>query len=189
MLPAGQIFSFRGFAPVIDSSAYVAPGSLVIGRVTLGPRVHILFNCVLRGDVAAIEIGEGSNIQDNSTVHGNQPGAWNDFTERPAIIGKNVSVGHNCLIHARTIEEGSLIGMGAIVMSRAVIGHHSIVAAGAVVLEDMVVPPCSLVAGVPATVRKTHDAEYAVEQAERPALPYQQRIEEYRDSLRALPYP
>lgn len=105
-----------------------------------------MFGAVLRADMDRIVIGEGSNIQDNVTVH-------TDFGI-PMILGKNVSVGHNAVLHGCTVEDNCLIGMGAIVLNRAVIGEGSLIAAGTVVLEGTVIPPNSLVAGVPGKVRR-----------------------------------
>lgn len=187
--PTGNVFRFKDYTPQVDPSAFIAPGSQVIGQVTLGPRVHILFNCVLRGDVAPIIIGEGSNVQDNSTLHVNVAGTWNNNTEGPCIVGRNVSIGHNCLIHACTVEDECLIGMGAVIMSRAVIGRGSIVGAGAVVLEDTVVPPYSVVVGNPAKVRKTLEPEQARRMTHYPAETYQELLRQYRATLQAVPYP
>jgi carbonic anhydrase/acetyltransferase-like protein (isoleucine patch superfamily) len=106
----------------------------------------VFFGAVLRGDRATITLGEGSNLQDNVLVHCD-PGT-------PTTVGMGVSVGHGAVLHGCTIEDGCLIGMSATVLNRAVIGSESLVAAGAVVLEDTVIPPRSLVAGVPAKVRR-----------------------------------
>ena len=132
--------------PVVDESSYVAPGGVLAGDVTLHANVGIWFNAVLRGDYEPIVIGEGSNVQDNVSGHVD--------TGFPLTLGKNVSVGHNAVIHGCTVEDDCLIGMGAIVMNGAVIGAGSLVAAGALVLEGTIVPPGSLVAGVPAKVRR-----------------------------------
>ena len=132
--------------PVVDPSVFVAPTATVIGDVTLGRDASIWYGAVVRGDMAAITIGEGSNVQDNATIHVD-PGL-------PATIGRWVTIAHNVVVHGAVIEDGALIGMGAVVLNHAVIGHGSLVAAGAVVREGMVVPPGSLVAGVPAKVIK-----------------------------------
>jgi carbonic anhydrase/acetyltransferase-like protein (isoleucine patch superfamily) len=133
-------------SPVVDPASYVAAGAVLAGNVTLHANVGIWFNAVLRGDYEPITIGEGSNIQDNVTGHVD--------TGFPLTLGRNVSVGHNAVIHGCTVEDDCLIGMGAIVMNGAVIGAGSLVAAGALVTEGMVVPPGSLVAGVPGKVRR-----------------------------------
>ena len=137
--------------PVIADDCFVAPGAVLAGNVTLHGSVSIWFNAVLRADYEPIVIGEGSNIQDNVTGHVD--------TGFPLTLGKNVSVGHNAVIHGCTVEDDCLIGMGATVLNGVVIGTGSLVAAGAVVLEGTIVPPGSLVAGVPAKVRRELTAE------------------------------
>jgi carbonic anhydrase/acetyltransferase-like protein (isoleucine patch superfamily) len=106
----------------------------------------VFYGAVLRADRDLIELGEGSNLQDNVTVHGD-PG-------KPTIVGRGVSVGHNAMLHGCTVEDDCLIGMSATVLNGAVIGRESLVAAGAVVLEGAVIPPRSLVAGIPGKVRR-----------------------------------
>ncbi len=140
------ILPFEDYEPVIDESAWIAPNATLIGRVTLRENSSVYYGTVLRGDRAEIVLGAGSNLQDNVTVHCD-PGT-------PAIIGAGVSVGHGAVLHGCIIEDEVLIGMGATVLNRAVIGTGSLVAAGAVILEDTVIPPRSLVAGVPAKVRR-----------------------------------
>jgi carbonic anhydrase/acetyltransferase-like protein (isoleucine patch superfamily) len=135
---------FEGNKPAVDRSAFIAEGARVIGKVTLQEFSSVWFNTVVRGDVNRIEIGRYSNVQDNSVVH--------VADNYPAIIGDFVTVGHNCVIHAATVEEHCLIGMGAVILSGAVIGKGSIVAAGAVVRENEIIPPHSLVVGLPAKV-------------------------------------
>jgi len=124
----------------------VAPTATVTGDVSLGEDTGIWFGAVLRGDRDRIEIGAGSNVQDNAVVH----------TSRgfPARIGREVSVGHGAILHGCTIGDRVLVGMGAIVMNGAMVGEDSIVAAGAVVTEGTVIPPGSVVMGVPAKVVK-----------------------------------
>lgn len=140
--------------PAIHPDAFVADGARVLGGVTLGERASVWYNAVVRGDVETIRIGACSNIQDGVAVHVD--------AAHPAVIGAYVSVGHNAVVHGCTIGDGSLIGMGSVVLSGAVIGAESLVAAGAVVLEGTHIPPRSLVAGVPAKVRRElTDAEVA----------------------------
>ena len=126
---------------------FLAAGSRVIGDVELGENVSIWFNTVIRGDVERVRIGKNSNIQDNATIH------VTNFTN-PTWVGENVTVGHGAVLHGCTIKDGVLVGMNAVVLDRAVIGEQSLVAAGAVVRPGMVVPPRSLVAGIPAKVVK-----------------------------------
>jgi carbonic anhydrase/acetyltransferase-like protein (isoleucine patch superfamily) len=143
---------FGSFTPSIDETAWVAPNATLVGAVTLGARASVFYGAVVRGDTDAIVIGEGSNIQDNVSMH----------TDSGLVltVGSGVSVGHGAVLHGCTIEDDCLIGMHATVLNRAVVGAGSLVAAGAVVLENAVIPPGSLVAGVPArVVRSLSDDE------------------------------
>ncbi|MFG2196395.1 gamma carbonic anhydrase family protein [Streptomyces sp. NPDC048639] len=140
------IAGMGGKEPKIDPSAYVAPTSVVIGDVTMGAGASVWYHAVLRADGDTITLGADSNIQDNCTVHVD-PGF-------PATIGARVSVGHNAVLHGCTVEDDVLIGMGATVLNGAVIGAGSLVAAQALVPQGMHVPPGSLVAGVPAKVKR-----------------------------------
>jgi carbonic anhydrase/acetyltransferase-like protein (isoleucine patch superfamily) len=142
-----RLHKFLSCSPRVDPSAYIAEGAIVIGAVTLGPHASVWHNCVLRGDIERIDIGEGSNIQDGTVVH-----LADDLGVR---IGKYVTVGHLAMIHACTIEDECLIGMKATILDGAVIGKRSIVGAGAVVTKNTIVPPGSLVLGMPAKVVKT----------------------------------
>uniref|UniRef100_A0A7C4GEM2 Gamma carbonic anhydrase family protein n=1 Tax=candidate division WOR-3 bacterium TaxID=2052148 RepID=A0A7C4GEM2_UNCW3 len=146
MRPAPLVLAFGGHEPEIGAEVFIAPGAVVAGQVALGRGVGIWFNAVLRGDMAAIAVGDCSNIQDLAMVHV-------DY-ETPTVIGSRVTVGHRAIIHGATVEDECLIGMGAVILNRARIGTHSLVAAGAVVREGFVVPPGSLVAGIPAQVRR-----------------------------------
>jgi carbonic anhydrase/acetyltransferase-like protein (isoleucine patch superfamily) len=129
----------------------MAPSADVIGDVTIGPHASIWYQCVLRGDIAPIFIGEGTNIQDLTMVHVD--------VDRPCRIGSGVGIGHRAIIHGCDIEDGCLIGMGAIVLSHAVVGEGSVVAAGALVTEGTQIPPDSLVVGVPGRVVRPVDDE------------------------------
>ncbi|WP_439592596.1 gamma carbonic anhydrase family protein [Microbacterium sp.] len=141
-----SVLSVSGLSPVLHATSFVAAGARVIGAVTLGEGASVWYNAVLRADGDTITVGARSNLQDNVAVHVDRGS--------PVLIGSDVSVGHNAVVHGCTIGDGSLIGMGAVVLNGAVIGAGSLVAAGAVVLEGTVVPPGSLVAGVPAKVRR-----------------------------------
>jgi carbonic anhydrase/acetyltransferase-like protein (isoleucine patch superfamily) len=125
-------------------TAFVAPGAVVVGEVTLGPRSSVWFGAILRGDMDAITLGEDSNIQDNSVVHVD--------AGVPVAIGKRVVIGHRAVIHGATVEDDCLIGMGSILLNRCRVGAGSLVAAGALESEDKVIPPGSLVVGVPGKV-------------------------------------
>jgi carbonic anhydrase/acetyltransferase-like protein (isoleucine patch superfamily) len=137
---------FDGVSPTIPDSAWVAPNATLVGGVTLGERASVFYGTVLRADIDTIAIGDDTNLQDNVTMHVD--------AGSPASIGARVSVGHGAILHGCTVEDDCLIGMGATVLNRAVVGAGSLVAAGSVVLEDSVIPPRSLVAGVPARVRR-----------------------------------
>jgi carbonic anhydrase/acetyltransferase-like protein (isoleucine patch superfamily) len=138
----------------IDPSAFIHPLAVVCGDVHLGARASVWPTAVLRGDNAAIVIGEQSNVQDGCIIHVD-PGV-------PAIIGPRVAIGHRAIVHGARIHGSALVGMGAIVLNHAVVGSGSIIGAGAVVREGMVVPPNSLVVGVPGRViRETTDDERA----------------------------
>ena len=148
---AASVLAVAGQEPAIAPTAFVAAGARVIGAVRLHEGASVWYNAVLRGDSDSITVGEGSNLQDNVAVHVD--------AGHPVVIGRDVSVGHNAVVHGCTIGDGSLIGMGSVVLSGAVIGDGCLVAAGAVVLEGTTVPAGSLVAGVPAKVRRELTAE------------------------------
>lgn len=142
----GLVLSYGDKKPAIGADVFIAHHASVIGEVTLGDNVSIWFGAVLRGDIAPVRVGRGSNVQDNSVCHVGD--------DDPCIIGSNVVVGHNCILHGCTIEDDCLIGMGAIVLNKAVIGKGSVVGAGALVTQETVIPPYSLVLGSPAKVRR-----------------------------------
>ncbi|HYK82005.1 MAG TPA: gamma carbonic anhydrase family protein [Gemmatimonadales bacterium] len=133
----------------IHPSAFIAPGAVVLGDVTLGPRSSVWYGAVLRGDVAAIVVGEATNLQDGTIVHVD--------AGKPARIGARVGVGHRAILHACTVEDDCLIGMGSVLLNDAHIGTGSVVAAGAIVPEGTRIPPGSLVLGVPARVTRPVD--------------------------------
>lgn len=145
------IENYEGHRPQIDSSAFIAPSADVIGRVTIGEDASVWYNATVRGDINEIVIGPRSNIQDNAVVH--------LADDLGCYVGELVTVGHGAIIHACTICDEALIGMGAIVLDGAVIGERSIVGAGALVTGGTEVPPGSLVLGSPAKVVKTLSAE------------------------------
>ena len=140
------VLALEGASPRLDAGSFVASGARVIGAVTLAEGASVWYNAVLRADSDSISLGAGSNIQDNVSVHVD--------AGHPVMIGENVSVGHNAVVHGCTIGDGSLIGMGSVILSGAVIGEGCLIAGGAVVLEGSVIPPGSLVAGVPGKVRR-----------------------------------
>ena len=138
--------------PSIHPTAFVAPNATLLGDVTIGEHASVWYNTVLRGDINRIVVGRGSNVQDGSVLHLS--------ADHGCLIGDHVTVGHMAMLHACTIGNECLIGMGAIILDGAVIGARSIVGAGALVTQGKVIPPGSMVLGSPAKVARTlTDAE------------------------------
>ena len=131
----------------IAPTAFIAPGAVLVGEVTLGDQASVWYGCVLRGDVNRIEIHERSNIQDGTVIH---------LGDRdPTIVGEEVVVGHRAVLHGCVVEGGCLIGIQSSVLDGAVIGRGSVVGSGALVTPGTKIPPHSLVLGVPGKVVKT----------------------------------
>jgi carbonic anhydrase/acetyltransferase-like protein (isoleucine patch superfamily) len=147
-----MIRSYRGVLPKVAASAYIDPSAQVIGDVVVGERASIWPNATVRGDVNSIRIGEETNVQDNSVLHV-------DAGLYPLTLGNRVTVGHSVVLHGCTVEDESLIGIGAVVLNGVTVGAGSVVAAGAVVPEGMQIPAGSMVMGVPAKVRREVSAE------------------------------
>jgi carbonic anhydrase/acetyltransferase-like protein (isoleucine patch superfamily) len=158
------ILTFQGKVPLIGRNVFIAPTAVVIGDVEIGDEASIWYGTILRGDMAPIRIGGQTNIQDNSVVH-------TDYGH-PALIGERVSVGHRAVVHGCTVEDETLIGIGAIVLNGARIGRGAVVAAGSLVREGQQIPPEVLAAGVPVQVKR----KISPEEAERFRLPYQNYI-------------
>ncbi len=137
------ILPYQGVMPTIHPSAFVAPGAVIIGDVTIEAEANIWFGCVLRGDVQSIHVGERTNIQDGSVVHVTRKTG-------PTKIGAGITIGHKVLLHACTLEDDCFVGMGAVVMDGAVVQKGAMVAAGALVAPGKVVPTGQLWAGNPA---------------------------------------
>lgn len=148
-----HILTFNGIKPRIHPTAFIAPTAVVIGNVEIGPESSVWFGAVLRGDHPehAIRVGARTSIQDNCVLHISDRGE--------TVVGDGVTVGHGAIFESCTIHDGALIGMNAVLLHEAEIGEGAIVAAGCVVPERMIVPPGTLVAGVPAKVRKELDEE------------------------------
>ena len=142
ILPVENVF------PQFGENCFIAPNATIVGDVVMGRDCSIWFNAVLRGDVNSIRMGDKVNVQDGAVIHCT-------FQRTKAIIGNNVSIGHNAIVHGCTVEDDVLIGMGAIVMDNAVVKSNTIIAAGAVVLEGTICESGSIYAGVPA--RKVKD--------------------------------
>jgi len=152
---------------LVESTAFIAPGAVVIGDVTIGAESTVWFGAVVRGDTEAIRIGRQTNVQDGCVLHADE-----GF---PCTLGDRVTLGHGAIVHGATVEDDCLIGMRAVVMNGAKIGKGSIVAVGSIVTEGTDIPPNSVVIGQPAKVRREtterdrerirHAAEHYVEAA------------------------
>lgn len=157
--------------PSIHEYAWIAPTATIVGGVSIAAEASIWYGVVLRADAGPIEIGEGSNVQDNSVLHTDE-----GLTLR---IGRRVTVGHGAIVHGADVDDDVLIGMGAVLLNHCRIGSGSIVGAGAVVSEGAVIPPNSLVLGVPGKVRReTTEAER--ERIARGATGYLQKAQQHR---------
>lgn len=142
------IKSVRGYTPRFGKNCFFADGAVIVGEVTMGDNCTVWFNAVVRGDVHSITIGDNTNIQDGAVLHCT-------YQRAKLVIGSNVSIAHNAVVHGCTIGNNVLIGIGAIILDHAVIGDNSIIAAGAVVLPETQVEAGSIYAGVPAKKVKT----------------------------------
>lgn len=142
-----MIESYNNMHPTIDKTAKIFANCSIIGNVTLGKHVGVWYNSVIRGDMAKVIIGDYTNIQDGTIIHTN--------VGMPTIIGNHVTVGHNAIIHAATVHDEALIGMGSIILDQAEVGKNALVAAGTVVPPGKVIPPKTLVMGNPMKVIRT----------------------------------
>lgn len=168
-----MILPYRGIRPKLHDSVFVAEGAQIIGDVEIGRESSVWFNTVIRGDVHYIRIGDRTNIQDNSILH-----VTHD--RYPLVIGSEVTVGHGAILHAATIKDRCLIGMGAKVLDDATVGPYALVAAGSLVLEHFVVPEGALVAGVPARVKRMLTEEER-QQIVQSAQNYVDYVKSYRE--------
>lgn len=139
--------SHKGKSPVLKPGSYTAPNATAIGDVRLEKDASLWYGAVARGDNSFIQIGEGSNVQDNVVIHASP--------DAPTTIGRKVTIGHGAILHACTVKDHALVGMGAILLDGCVIGERCIVGAGALVTGGTVIPPCSLVIGSPAKVKRS----------------------------------
>ncbi|SHL83672.1 Carbonic anhydrase or acetyltransferase, isoleucine patch superfamily [Chitinophaga jiangningensis] len=148
-----HILPLNGHTPQLADDIFIAPNATIVGDVVMGKGCTVWFNAVVRGDVNSIRIGENVNIQDGAVIHCT-------YQKSQTIVGNNVSIGHNAILHGCKVEDNVLIGMGAIVMDNARISSNSIIAAGAVILADTHVEPGTIWAGVPA--KKVKDIDMAL---------------------------
>lgn len=173
-----MIYQLENRVPQLHDSAWVADNAVVIGTVVMEAGSSVWFNCVVRGDSDVITIGENSNVQDGAVLHTD--------TGFKLSIGRDCTIGHQAMLHGCEIGEGSLIGIGSVVLNGAKIGQNSIVGAGSVVPEGKVYPDNVLILGSPAVVkRELKPVEY--ERIRYGAKHYVQNAARYRNSLKALP--
>lgn len=171
------IYQIDDLTPDIHESAWVADSAQVVGRVTLAEGVSVWFGVVIRGDMDAINVGSGSNIQDNSVLHADHG--------VPLNIGENVSIGHQVMLHGCTIGDGSLIGIQAVVLNGAKIGKNCLVGAGALVTEGKEFPDGSMILGSPARVVKQLSAEQ-IDGLKMIARHYMDNARRYKTGLKKL---
>jgi carbonic anhydrase/acetyltransferase-like protein (isoleucine patch superfamily) len=173
------IYSLEGVAPEFPEGGdyWVAPDAMLIGRVRLLRNASVWFGAVLRGDNDWIEVGENSNIQDNSVIHAD-PG-------QPVKVGSNVTVGHKVILHSTTIGDNSLIGMGSILLNRSRIGKNCLIGAGTLIAEGKEIPDNSLVLGSPGrVVRPLSEMQLAMLKVS--ADVYVQNYRRFRDAMKAV---
>lgn len=159
------IKSVRGFTPQMGERCYLAENATIIGDVVMGDDCSVWFNAVIRGDVNSIRIGNRVNIQDGTVIH-------TLYQKSVSIIEDDVTIGHNVVVHGAELKNGSLIGMGSVILDHAVIGEGAIIAAGSVVLSNTQVEPGSIYAGVPAKFVKKVDPTQSKEMNQRIASNY-----------------
>ncbi len=168
--------AFNGHIPAEGENLFLAPDAWLIGDVTVGKNVSVFFGAVARGDILPIRIGDSTNIQEHAMLH-------SSHGLKPCEVGERVTVGHRAILHGCRIEERCIIGMGATVLDGAVVGAQSIIGAQTLVPMNMVIPPRSLVMGVPAKVKRTlGDDELA--QLDDSAARYMELGSEYRKVFR-----
>ncbi len=163
---------YKKIKPKISNEAKIMSSAIILGDTTIEKNVSVWYNATLRGDMASIYIGEGSNIQDNAVVHTD--------TNIPTKIGKYVTVGHSAIVHAATVEDYALIGMGAIILNKAEIGKYAMVAAGTLVPPGKVVPPKTLVMGSPMKIIREL-TEKEIQENHNNALHYIKMAADYHD--------
>ena len=175
--PGAHVLAIGDQQPQIADDVFIAPGAVVVGDVEIGEGSSVWFNAVIRGDVAPIRIGAGTNIQDGAVLHVDR--------NAPCVLGDRITVGHAAIVHGTTIEDEVTVGMGAIVLSRSRVGRGALIAAGAVVPEDAVIAAGMLVAGVPAKEKRPLGEELEA-RLTRGTDSYIENGRRYRHELRAL---
>lgn len=171
------IYALGGERPQIDPDAWVAPDANVIGKVVLGAGASVWFGATLRGDNEVIEVGAGTNVQENCVFHTDM-----GF---PLVIGRNCTIGHKVMLHGCRIGDNSLIGMGATVLNGAKIGKNCLIGAGALITENKVIPDGSLVMGAPGKIVRQLD-DKAIAMLTASALHYTENARRFRDDLTAV---
>lgn len=176
LFPGAIILPFRGAWPTIDRSAFIAPGAVVIGSVSIGEESSIWFQTTVRGDIAPIAIGARSSVQDATVIHVNE--------DAPVMVGDEVTIGHGAVIHGTTIGNRVLVGIGAIILSYSTIDADAVIAAGALIPERTEVPAGAVMVGLPAKQRDQLGPEQRDRLAEIPAR-YVGVRKEYLDHFRS----
>jgi carbonic anhydrase/acetyltransferase-like protein (isoleucine patch superfamily) len=170
------IFPYKGVWPTIADDAFIAPGAMVIGNVTVGEGASIWYNAVVRGDSASITIGRRTNIQDNCTLHVD--------ADAPLTIGDECTIGHNAIVHGATLGDHVLVGMSAVILSHAEVGSRTIVGACALVNERKQIPDEVLAIGIPAKVVRPLNADELAHLRES-AAGYCQRAQEHKQQVQS----
>ena len=170
-------FELSGKRPRVHPDAYIAPTAVLIGDVEVGAGASVWFGAVLRGDEAAITVGDGANVQDNAVLH--------CARNLPTVIERNASVGHSAQLEGCVVEQGAVVGMGATMLQRSRLGKGSLLAAGSVLAEGSEVPPGHMAAGVPAKVKKPLDGS-SENWVGITAQHYRDRAVAYREKLRPI---
>jgi gamma-carbonic anhydrase len=176
--PYGTIFSLDGITPQIAADAFIAPTAAVIGNVVIGSETGIWFHCLIRGDMGSIHIGARTNIQDGTVVHIDSGGL-------DTVIGDDVTVGHNAVIHACTLKNRAFVGISATVLDGAIIEEGGMLAAGALLTPGKVIGPNEMWTGSPAKLRRVMDAEER-SRFDRNAMVYRDLAKRFRAGLKVV---
>lgn len=171
-----MIYALAGATPQIAESAWIAPGTHIIGNIVIAEKASVWFGSTLRGDNEQILIGAGSNVQENCVLHTDMG--------YPLVVGPGCTIGHKAMLHGCTIGENSLIGMGATVLNGAVIGRDCLIGAGALIPEGKTIPDGSLVMGMPGKVVRNLD-DKAIAALKASAIHYQENAARFARDLRA----